>query len=451
MTEHVEAVTFPGGIHPPYRKSYTKDKAVERAGEPEVVVIPLHQHTGAPNEAQVAVGDEVRVGQVIGATDAFVSAPVHSSVSGKVKAIELGPHPAMGAKVMSVVIESDGTETLHDSVKPRGDYSDMSPDDVKTIIRDSGIVGLGGAAFPTAVKVSPPKDKPIDTYLLNGAECEPYLTSDHRLMVERADEVVYGLRVLMHASGTPRAVVCVEDNKPDAIAALKKAVAGLENIEVTALHTKYPQGSEKHLIKAVLSREVPTGGLPFHVGVMVSNAGTAVAVSDAFQKGMPLIERVVTVTGSIVKEPRNLLAKIGTRFGDLIEECGGLTGKPSKVLMGGPMMGIAQYTLEVPVIKGTSGILVLSEEEADFGPTVPCVKCARCVDVCPVSLLPLFLAAYSERKMYDMAEASNALDCIECGCCSYVCPARRPLVHAIRVAKAEIMQKKRREMQAAKK
>lgn len=447
----MEAVTFPGGIHPPYRKSFTKDKVVERARGPKIAVIPLHQHTGAPNEPVVAVGDEVKMGQVVGSTDAFVAAPVHSSISGKVIAIEPRPHPAMGGKVLSVVIESDGNHTLDDQVRPPGDFADMGADDVRKTIRAAGIVGLGGAAFPAAVKVSPPKDKPVDTYLLNGAECEPYLTSDHRIMVERAEDVVYGLKALMYAAGTPKAVICVEDNKPDAVTSLQEACKEEKDIRVLVLHTKYPQGSEKQLIKAVLGREVPTGGLPFHVGVMVSNAGTAVSVSDAFKKGMPLFERVVTVTGSIVCEPKNLLAKIGTPFADLLEECGGLTEKAGKVLMGGPMMGIAQYTLEVPVVKGTSGILVLSEKEADFGPTTACVKCARCVDVCPISLLPVFLAAYSDKKMFDMAEASNALDCIECGCCSYVCPARRPLVHSIRIAKAEIMAKRRREMQAAKK
>lgn len=434
--------SFAGGIHPPYRKT-TAQQPLERATDPAKVIIPLQQHAGGPCQPLVKVGDLVKVGQKIGEAQGFISAPVHASVSGKVTAIAPHDHPA-GGKVMAIVIESDGQNELAEEVKPRGDVDSLSADAIRQIVREAGIVGLGGAAFPTQVKLSPPPEKKIDTFLLNGAECEPYITCDHRLMVEQPDEVVCGLRALMKAIGVSQALICVEDNKPDAAQALREAAKAYPGIGVMVLHTKYPQGSEKQMIKAALGREVPSGGLPMDVGVVVSNVGTAVAVARAIKEGLPLVERAVTVTGSGIKNPRNLVVKVGTLFSDLIEQCGGLTETTAKVINGGPMMGIAQHTVDVPVVKGTSCILALDEKDVRIEPAGACIKCARCADACPMQLVPLFLRTYSDKGMWAEAEQANAMDCIECGSCSYVCPARLPLVHSIRLAKIQIRARKQK-------
>ncbi|MEW6244455.1 MAG: electron transport complex subunit RsxC [Bacillota bacterium] len=440
----MERRTFPGGVHVPHFKELTEHKPIVRAREPKRIVLPLSQHTGAPCEPLVREGDQVKLGQKIGASEAFVSAPIHSSVSGTVASVQPFIHPALGRQVLSIIIDSDGQDSVHEEVRPKGDYASFSVDEVKRIIREAGIVGLGGAAFPTAVKVSPPKEKRIDAYILNGAECEPFLTADHRIMLERPEDVLYGLKVLMYAVGVQNGYICIEDNKPDALREMRKVAANEPSIKVIELKTRYPQGSEKQIIKAVLNREVPPGGLPFDVGVMVSNVGTAAAVADVFKKGLPLVERVVTVTGHALVDQQNFQVKIGTLFSDLIDQVGGYKVEPGKIIMGGPMMGIAQMTAEVPVIKGTSGILVLTRQQADWGEPSPCIKCAKCVDACPVNLLPVFIGGYAEREMYDVAESMNALDCIECGCCAYVCPARRPLTQAIRIAKWEINERRRK-------
>ena len=434
--------TFGGGIHPPYRKDPTKDKPIVAATPPEVVVIPLHQHTGAPCQPLVKVKDQVQLGQRIGDSEAFIAAPVHASVSGKVIKVEARPHPALGT-AHAVVIESDGQDTPAPAIEPHGDLVDLGPEQLRELIRAAGIVGLGGAAFPTAVKVSPPADKPIEYLVLNGAECEPYLTADHRIMLEQTESVVYGLRALIKACGATQGLIAVEDNKPDAIAALTEAVKDQPGIAVTVLDTKYPQGSEKQLVWACLKREIPSGGLPLDVGVVVNNVGTAVAVADAVQRGTPLYERVVTVTGSAVATPQNLRVRLGTSFGELIEQCGGLVGQVGKVINGGPMMGIAQPTVDVPVVKGTSGILCLSRAESLREEPVACVKCGRCVDVCPVGLTPLWIAAHAEYGNHEEAERLGAEDCVECGSCAYTCPSRRRLVHAIRLSKGEIAARRR--------
>jgi electron transport complex protein RnfC len=435
--------TFKGGIHPPYNKELTKHKPVEKAKLPQKVVIPMSQHVGAPCEPVVKVGDHVKVGQKIGEAKAFVSAPVHASVSGKVVAVEPRPH-ASGAHVLSVVIESDGMDEVYEGVKPPKPLEELTPDEIKNLIREAGIVGMGGAGFPTQVKLSPPADKKIDTIIVNGAECEPYLTADHRLMVERPEDVVLGLRAIMKATGVSKAFIGIEDNKPDAIEAMKEAVKGFSDIEVVPLATKYPQGGEKQLINAITGREVPSGGLPMDVGVIVDNAGTCAAIANVLKTGMPLIERITTVTGAGVKEPKNLLARVGTPVGELIEQCGGFAGEPGKVIMGGPMMGISQSSLEVPVMKGTSGVLVLQKSEVKAVEPMPCIKCARCVDACPIHLLPTYLAKFAERGMWDEAERYHALDCIECGCCAYVCPANIPLTQLIRLAKNRILASKKK-------
>ncbi|MGE5587464.1 MAG: electron transport complex subunit RsxC [Clostridia bacterium] len=437
------AKTFRGGVHAHYHKEDTASKPIRRLGPPGRVVIPLHQHTGAPCEPLVKAGDVVKIGQKIGDSSARLTAPVHASVSGKV--VGVSPHPQSGGRdVLSVIIESDGAETFDEHVEPRTGIDDLSADDIKTIIREAGIVGLGGAAFPTYFKLTPPSGKSFDTVILNGAECEPYLSADHRLMVERPGDVVDGARILLKAAGVNRAYVGIEENKPDAIEAVSRAAKEDERISVVPLKVKYPQGAEKQLIWAILGREVPSGGLPVDVGVVVNNVGTAAAVKDAVFSGMPLVERVVTVAGSCIAEPQNVLVKVGMLVSDLIEACGGYSSPPAKVIIGGPMMGVAQSTTDIPVTKGTSGVLLLSEEEAAPVEPMPCVRCGKCVEACSMRLMPLWIAGYAEAGRFGDAERMNALDCIECGCCSFVCPSRRRLVQAIRLAKLEIMAKRRK-------
>jgi len=440
----LENLTFKGGVNVPHHKDLTEGLPIERAKEPDVVYIPLHQHVGAPCEPLVKVGDTVKVGQKIGQSDAFVSAPVHSSVSGIVKDITFMFIPT-GQKVKCVVIESDGKNELDESVKAKGKLEDLSPKEIIEIIKEAGITGMGGAGFPTHVKLSPPSDKKIDTILVNGAECEPYLTTDHRLMVEYPEKIVFGLKAIMKAVGVERGIIGVEKNKPDAILALREASKNEKNIQIATLKVKYPQGDEKRLINAILGRIVPSGGLPMDVGVIVVNAATTKAVADAILEGKPLYERVTTITGHGIKQPKNLLVKIGTPLKDLIEQCGGFTeDSPGKIISGGPMMGIAQHSLDVPIIKGTGGILILTKKEARPEQVQPCIKCGKCVEVCPVNLLPLYISSYSLKKNFDKAEEYNALDCVECGSCSYICPAKRPLVESIRLAKREILAKKRK-------
>jgi electron transport complex protein RnfC len=442
----VKLLTFKGGVHPPHHKHYTEHLPLKRAEVPKVVIIPMQQHIGAPCEPIVQVGDEVKLGQKIGEPKGFVSAPIHSSVSGKVIAIEKRPHPG-GGLVTSVVVESDGMDTVDERIKPKGSLGDLAAEDIKNIMREAGLVGMGGATFPTQVKFSPPPEKPIDIMILNGAECEPYLTADHRLMLEKPEDVVLGLKAMMKAVNVKKGYIAIENNKPDAIKAIFEAAEDEKDIEIVSLRTKYPQGAEKQLIKACTGREVPSGGLPMDCGVIVNNVGTAAALANAIKTGMPLVERVVTITGSGIKEPQNLIVRIGTPFADVIEQCGGFAGNVGKVIQGGPMMGIAQYTTEVPVIKGTSGILVLKEEDLGLKPELPCIKCARCVDVCPIGLLPTKLEGFSQKGMLQEADEYHVLDCIECGSCSFICPAKRPLVERIRLAKAQVMAEKRKAKQ----
>jgi len=440
---NIRTLSFKGGTHPPHSKEATEKLTVVKAKSPEVVVIPMQQHIGAPCEPIVKVGDEVKVGQKIGEAKGFVSSPVHSSVSGKVIAIEPRLYSG-GTKVTCVVIQNDMQDTISETVKPKGSLETLSADEIKEIIKDSGIVGMGGAAFPTHVKLAVPEGKTVDTVILNGAECEPYLTSDHRLMVENPEAVVYGLKALMKALNVTKGFIGIENNKPDALEAVYNAAKDEKGIEVVALKTKYPQGAEKQLIYACTGREVPSGGLPADVGVVVNNVGTAAAIAEAIKTGMPLIQRIVTVTGKGVKNPQNLLVKIGTSFRDVIEQCGGFNGKVGKVIAGGPMMGIAQFSIDIPVIKGTSGILILTEEEVKLPEPSNCIRCGKCVNVCPINLMPFMISNYSLLDRFDKAEEVNALDCIECGSCSFICPAKRPLVDSIRVAKREIMAKRKK-------
>ncbi len=431
----MELKTFRGGIHPPYQKEATAGKATEEISLPSEVVIPLQQHVGAPNSPIVNVGDKVEAGQKIGASEAFISAPVHSSVSGTVKGIEERKN-FTGATVNMVVIEVDPNQPRKFTEKR--DVSGLEPKEIVDIAKEAGLVGLGGAAFPSYVKLSPPKDKPIDLVIINACECEPFLTCDHRLMLERPDDLVAGLKLMMKAVGAQKGYVGIEANKMDAVESMTAKVQGEPSIEVEVLEVKYPEGAEKMLIDAVTGRRVPPGKLPSEVGVLVQNVQTAVALYDAAASGKPVIERVVTVTGPGIKNPRNVMVKVGTPIGHVIEQCGGIVGKPGKVIMGGPMTGWAQKDLTASCIKGTSGILVLTEEAVDQIAEQACVGCDKCLDVCPMFLMPNFIVKYAKRGQWDQADRYGARDCFECGCCSYVCPARIPHVAYVRKSKAEL-------------
>lgn len=425
--------TFKSGIHPTDSKYYTESLKIESLPIPKEVFIPLQQHIGAPCKAVVEIGEEVRIGQVIGTVDAYVSSPVHATISGKVKAIGKFAHPTGSRTEMVHIIASDEEEP--NGVYTEVDWTNLPIDEMKSRIKNAGIVGLGGAAFPTHVKLNPPENKPIDTFILNGCECEPFLTADHRLMLETPDEILKGMAIIMKVLGVKKGYVGIESNKPDAIESMQKAVSKY-GFEIVTVKTKYPQGAEKMLIKAIKKRKVPTGGLPMDVGVVVQNVGTAAAVANAVSYEKPLTQRIVTVTGNGIKEPKNLLVTIGTRFSDVIEYCGGLVDETAQVFMGGPMMGIAQYDLSVPVIKATSGI-VCTTDYKQVEP-IACIGCGSCVKACPMFLMPTRLAHLSLMRHWSNADKMGIMNCIECGSCAYVCPSSIPLVQWIRVGKQKV-------------
>ncbi len=421
-----------GGVHPTERKERTEHLALKSFPDPAEVVIPLSMHAGAPANPVVQVGDTVKVGQKIGEPAAFISAPVHSSVSGTVTAIEERGHATRGT-CLSVVIKSDGKNTMDESVKPHKSLEELTPDEIVEIVKEAGIVGMGGAGFPTSVKLKPAK--PVDTILLNGCECEPLLTADHRVLLEFADDVIYGLKAILKAVGAEKGVIVIEDNKPDAIELMKEKTADLENIEVVVAKTKYPQGAEKMLIKRVTGRKVPSGGLPADVGCVVSNISTTKAISDAIQKGLPLIERVVTVTGEHVKNPGNFIVKIGTNTGDLLNYCDAELGEDITVKAGGPMMGFVLSDVNVPIMKGSNGIIAV---DTDHTVEQPCIKCGRCMDVCPMELSPLYFAKYADEENWQGMKEKNVMDCVECRCCEYICSSKIPLVTKIKAGKAAV-------------
>ncbi|MBI4745147.1 MAG: electron transport complex subunit RsxC [Deltaproteobacteria bacterium] len=446
---------FKGGVHPPDGKELSNAKAVVTLPVPEKVKIPLSQHIGAPAEPLVKVGDTVKKGQKIGEAQGYISVPIHASISGKVTALASFPHPA-GKSLPSIQIESDGLDEWSGDVKENPNYKNLLPDEIKSIIQGAGIVGMGGAAFPTHVKLSPPANKKIDTLIINGAECEPYITADHRLMLEEPDRVIEGASIIARALSVSNILIGIEDNKPDAIRAMTDAAKNPPNsplskggevgisIKVVSLKVMYPQGGEKQLIKAVSGREVPSGGLPMDIGSVVHNVATAAAVYDAVRFGRPLIERIVTISGSGVNNPGNFKVRSGTSSLKLIEAAGGLKSDIGKVISGGPMMGTAQHTLDIPVTKGMSGLLFLPQNQVESFASQACIRCGRCVAVCPMGLLPNMLGIYAELDRFDQAEKANLMDCIECGSCAYVCPSKRPLVHLIRYAKADVMARRKK-------
>ena len=433
---------FFGGVHPKGHKEATQALAVAPLPvQPTVVVLSMSQHVGPPCQPVVSLGDSVKVGQVVGEPTGL-GAPIHASVSGKVVAVEARPH-AGGSPVMAVVVENDGQDTPADPLPRPGKPEELTPEQVIDIVRAAGITGMGGAGFPTHVKLSSCIGK-VDTVILNGAECEPYLTADHRLMLEQTEKVIEGGRVLMRALGLQKLVIGVEANKLDAVEALKaKAPA---DVEVAALRVRYPQGAEKQLIQNITGRQVPPGGLPANVGCAVFNVATAAAVYDAVFDGKPLTHRIVTVTGKGVVHPGNFLVPLGTPMEHLVEAAGGFKGNPGRVLCGGPMMGIAQYDLAASIIKGNNGLLVMSSRE--YSPTpkgvLTCIHCGRCVSACPMHLVPLSFNQRFSAGRFEELEGLRIMDCIECGSCAYSCPAHIPLVQAIRAGKSEV-----RKLQAA--
>ncbi|WP_321329545.1 electron transport complex subunit RsxC [uncultured Ilyobacter sp.] len=427
--------TFRGGVHPPENKAQTENREIEVFPVSKTLYVPMLQHIGAPLEPNVKVGDRVLKGQKIADSEAFVSSPVHSPVSGVVKKIEVMPFPLSG-KVKTVVIENDEKEEWAELTKIQ-DWEKSTKEELLAMVREKGIVGVGGACFPTHIKLNPPKDVTIDVLLLNGAECEPYLNSDNRLMIEEPKKIVEGIKIINKILGINRAVIGIEDNKTVAIETMTKACEGT-GIEVAMLKTQYPQGGEKQLIKAVLDRDVPSGGLPSAVGVVVQNTGTAGAIYEGLVEGKPLIEKIVTVSGKAVERPANLKVRIGTMFSEILDHAGTNRESMDKLVMGGPMMGMAQHTENVPVVKGTSGLLGLTKEETNPYKPKSCIVCGKCIKACPINLLPNMYAKLARFKQWEEMGKNHLMDCIECGSCSYICPANRPLTEAIKIGKAKL-------------
>ncbi|MEE4255994.1 MAG: electron transport complex subunit RsxC [Bacteroidales bacterium] len=429
-----------GGVHPPENK-LSADKAIEPLALPKQAFIPLNQNLGAPGVAQVAKGDEVKVGQLLAKGEAFISSNVHSPVSGKVLKIDNVQDPS-GYKRPAIVINVDGDEWIDGIDRSEGLVKDirLSQKEIVDKIHEMGIVGLGGATFPSHVKLMVPQGKKAEVLIINGVECEPYLTADHRLMLEKGEEILVGTSILMKGLGVERAIIGIENNKPDAIRNMTELAKNYAGIEVCPLKVKYPQGGEKQLIKATIRREVPSGKLPIEVGAVVNNVGTAFAVYEAVQKNKPLIERVVTVTGKSVSNPGNFMVRIGTPIGELIEKAGGLPEDTGKIIGGGPMMGKALLSTDTPVVKGSSGILILRENESKRVEMKNCIRCGRCISVCPMGLEPILLAQLAEMEMWDEEEQERVMDCIECGSCHYTCPSGRPLLDYIRLGKNRVGQ-----------
>ena len=425
---------FRHGVHPPEYKELTASRPIRRMRYPSEVVIPLRQHAGKPAKLVVREGDRVLRGDVIGEADGFVSAPVHASASGRVVEIGLWPHPdgSMDTAVR-IAVDTFSPQVPRPRLVPH--WESLTPEEIVRAVQQGGVVGLGGAAFPTHVKLAPPRDLSVDTIILNGAECEPYLTTDHRIMVEYPARVHLGARIMMRVLGAKRVVIGVERNKPDAVAALERTRPTDIDVTVLPLTVKYPQGAEKMLIKTITGREVPSGKLPVSLGVVVQNVGSAASIAEIFDTGLPLLERIVTVTGPGVRQPANLIVPVGTKLRDLIAECGGLSGDAGEIVFGGPMMGAAIANLDTPIVKGTTGVVVLAKEQTRDQATFPCIHCGRCLEACPVFLNPSMLGDYARVQRYEAMEALHLADCMLCGSCSYVCPSNIPLAQMFAASK----------------
>lgn len=414
-------------------KHATENKAIEKLPLGKLVYIPLSQHLGKICHPIVKMGDVVTLGQKIASIEANVFSPIHSSVSGKVVSIQDWPHPVLG-RCKAIVIENDGQDRT-ENLKPRTqeEIDVLSAEAIRSIVQEAGIVGMGGATFPTHIKLNPPK--PVDTLIINGAECEPYLTGDYRLMIEKTQEIIRGIELVVRCLGVQNVIIAIEDNKPQAIEKFKSSA---KTFQIKALKSQYPQGGEKQLIKNVLKKEVPSGKLPFDIGVVVHNVATIFAIYEAIYLNKPLYERLVTVTGTPLSNPKNLLVRIGTPIKELIDFCAPLKAEPAKIITGGPMMGIAQFSDDVPVIKSTNGVVLLNEKEAKIQEEEYCIRCGACLRACPAGLMPCLINLASEKEMWTEAKAYKALDCIECGLCNYVCPANRKLTQSIKRTKLEL-------------
>ena len=424
----------PAGVHPPSQK-LAAGHAIERAPLPKSVTLPLQQHIGAPAKAIVKRGDEVKVGQKIAEADGFVSVPIHATISGTVKQLATVASPVTGQPVPGVIIESEGKNEWIELTP--ADSETLSKEEILTRIKEAGIVGMGGATFPTHVKLSPPPEKSIKSIILNGAECEPYITADDRLMLEETDRILTGLKIVMQVLSVKRAYIAIEENKPEAIARMRQGVAEGSlpgEVEVVAVPAKYPMGAEKTLVKSILKVEVPEGGLPMDVGTLIQNVATLAAVYDAVALGKPLVERVVTVTG-LVGTPKNLLVRFGTAASSLIEQCGGADPSADEVIFGGPMMGIAQSRDDTPILKGTNCVLV---KRSDIREEYSCIRCGRCIESCPMGLMPLQFVNLVKKEDYESLANYHIADCVECGACAYDCPANIPIVSYIKTGKAEL-------------
>lgn len=433
--------TFKGGVHPDDSKSLTKGRPIEQLPPPDKVILPMSMHIGAPCSPLVNVGDRVLLGQMIASSEAPMSAPIHATVSGTVSAIEPMAHPN-GSKVMSIVIDNDRLDEPDPSMMPIA-YNAMSPEEMIEKIKNAGIVGHGGAAFPTHIKLSSAIGK-VDTVIINGAECEPFLTSDHRILIEYPWEVISGIQIILRILGIQNALLGIEVNKSNTFEKINSLLPSDGSIKLVPLMTKYPQGAEKQLIKSLTGREVPSGKLPADAGCAVFNVDTAGAIFRLFNSGMPMIRRIVTVSGPDIASPKNVETRIGTPIKDLIEFCGGFSEPPTKLLMGGPMMGTSLFSDEVPIIKGTNGILAFAEKQPLHIPDPKCIRCGRCVTDCPMGLVPTYIYRSFMAGNMDECKSYSPLDCIECGVCSFTCPAKIPLTQGIRTAKQQIIAESRK-------
>jgi electron transport complex protein RnfC len=437
----VRLTYFRHGVHPPELKELTAGVAIRRMPYPSEIVLPLKQHTGKPARAIVRRGDRVERGDKVAEADGFMSVPMHASAAGTVTGVRLWPHPD-GTQSPAVVIAVDPYSPQAQRPRLIPDWRELSPTELIAAVQQAGVVGLGGAAFPAHVKLSPPKDARIDTLLINGAECEPYLTTDHRSMVEYPARVHLGVRIMLRVLGLKRAIIGVEENKPDAVAALRATAPTDLDVTVQALHVKYPQGAEKMLIKSLLDREVPSGKLPMHVGVIVQNVASVATIAEVFETGLPLIERIVTVTGPGVGRPSNLIVPVGTKMRDLLATCAGLKPEAREIVFGGPMMGNAQPNLDTPVLKGTTGVVVLTDDEVRAQHSYPCIHCGHCLEACPVFLNPQLLGSLALKERYDEMAEHHLADCMLCGSCSYTCPSNIPLSQLFALAKAALKKPK---------